>query len=122
MKKISKNKYLLIAIVIILFSIAITPKEFQNDTFFTIASGQRILKYGIESEEKLVWHEGLEFTNPRWLFDVIITEIYSLWNFCGIYCFVIIMTSIIGMMYFYILNKFTKKTFMSLFLYANYNV
>lgn len=109
MERISKKKYLLIAIVILLFSMAIVPKEFQNDTFFTIASGQRVLEYGVEKEEKLVWHEGLEFTNPRWLFDVIIAQIYNIGNFTGIYWFVIIITALISLSYFYVLNKFTQK-------------
>lgn len=102
--------------LIIIFTIAIVPKEFQNDTFFTIAIGQNILKNGIELEEKLVWHENLEYTNSRWAFDVITAKIYNMFDFNGIYFFTILMACIQMVLYYYILNKLTNKKFLSLFL------
>lgn len=111
--KFEKIKNILLIIVLIMFTMCIVGKSFQNDTFFTIAIGQSILKNGIEVVEKMVWHEGLNFTNPRWLFDVLITQIYNHFNFCGIYIFVMIIASIQMIFYYYILNKITKKRMLS---------
>ena len=69
--------HLIQIILIIIFSISLINKTVQNDTFFTIALGERVLEYGIEKEEKLVWHEGLEYTNSRWLFDGTVSKIYN---------------------------------------------
>lgn len=107
--KMNKIRNILFIALIIIFTISIVPKEFQNDTFFTIAIGENILKNGIENEEKLVWHEGLEFTNSRWLFDVLITEIYNAFDFIGVYVFVIIMAVLQMLLYYIILNKITKR-------------
>ena len=38
---------IILCILIVIFSMAIAPKTFQNDTFFTIAVGEKILKEGI---------------------------------------------------------------------------
>lgn len=72
--KVEKIKNILLLVCLMLFTIVFVNKEFPNDTFFTIAIGENILENGIQTEEKLVWHEGLEFTNPRWLFDIVITR------------------------------------------------
>ena len=113
MKKIKKIIYILI---IVFFMISIVPKRMQNDTFFTIAGGREILKNGIEAEEKLVWHEGLKFTNSRWLFDILITIIYNYYNFEGIYLFVIIISVIQGLLYYYVMQKITGKNKFSFFI------
>lgn len=106
----------LIQILIIVISMfSIVEKEFQNDTFFTIVIGERVLEHGIETEEKLVWHEGLEYTNSRWLFDIIITIINKFWGFIGIYIFTMIITAIFGIICYFIINNMTKKKFLSFF-------
>ncbi len=109
-----KIKYLIPILLIIIFMISIVPKSFQNDTFFTIAIGKDILETGVQTEEKLVWHEGLEFTNPRWLFDVIVATIYNNFNFLGIYIGVIVIACIQAILYYSIIEKIIQKTFFSL--------
>lgn len=84
---------------------SIAPKTFQNDTFFTLAVGQKILQEGIYTEETFTWHEGLEYQNVRWLFDITIANIYNIGGYTGIYIFVMIMASIIGITLFYIFSK-----------------
>lgn len=100
-------------LLIIFFMISITPKEFQNDTFFTIAIGERVLEYGVETEEHLVWHENLEYTNSRWLFDSIIATINNNLGYTGIYIFVMFIASLQGVLYYFIVNKITKNKFVS---------
>lgn len=102
-------------ILIILFVVGITPKQFQNDTFFTIPIGNRVLEYGVENEEHLVWHEGLEYTNSRWLFDIIVASINNMFGYAGIYIFVMIISSLIAILYYYIINDITKNKFISFF-------
>lgn len=125
-----KNKNIIIHVIqvllIICFIISITPKEFQNDTFFTIVIGNRVLEHGVETEEHLVWHEGLEYTNSRWLFDAIIAIINNNFGYTGIYVFVMFIASLQGILYYYIVNKITKNKYISflitlLIMYASRN-
>ena len=88
-------------------------KEFQNDTFFTIALGERTVEYGIEEFDGLVWHENLTFIHLRWLFDVLIYKINAIFGYLGIYIFVIVMSIIQGLLYYTIANKITKNKIIS---------
>lgn len=107
----------ILVIFLIIFTATIVKKSFQNDTFFTIAIGEEIIKNGIDENEKMVWHEGLKFTNPRWLFDIVITLIYNHFDFVGIYVFVIIIACLEMLFYYYIINKISKNKILS-FLYT----
>ena len=103
--KVNKKEIFFYLVLIIVFCMSIAPKEFQNDTFFTIAVGQKILEQGIYTEETFTWHEGLKYENVRWLFDIMIATIYKIGDFFGIYVFVMVMTAIIGVTLFYIFLK-----------------
>lgn len=105
----NKLKNIIIIILIIIFTISVVPRSFQNDTFFTIAKGNDVLENGVQKEEKLVWHEGLEYTNSRWLFDTIIATIYNNFNFIGVYILVLIIAVFQALIYNYILNKIIKR-------------
>ena len=100
-------------LILIIFMCSIVNKEFQNDTYFTIAIGEQVLEHGIEKEEKLVWHKGLEYTNSRWLFDSTIYTINKYLGFTGIYGFVMILAVIQGVIWYLIVNKITKKKIFS---------
>ena len=107
----NKNKVIniILILIIMLFMASCVNKTLQNDTFFTIALGENTVEHGIEKYDQLVWHEELEFIHLRWLFDVLIYFIYSISSFNGIYIFVIIMSIIQGLLYYFIVNKFTKN-------------
>lgn len=109
-----KLNYLIPILLIVIFIISIVPKELENDTFFTIKLGENILEQGVQKEEKLVWHENLEFTNPRWLFDVLCATIYNNFGFLGIYIGVICIASVQAILYYYILRQITNKRTFSL--------
>ncbi len=113
MKKKDIIIHVIQVLLIICFMVSITPKEFQNDTFFTIAIGNRVLEYGVETEEHLVWHEGLEYTNSRWLFDATIATIYNNFGYAGIYVFAMIFAALQGIAYYFILNMILKNKFLS---------
>ena len=77
----------------------------QNDTFFTIATGEHILQEGYDNVDHLTWHENLGFYKLRWAFDVAIAFIYNTFGFAGIYAFVVIIASLTGLSLFNILLK-----------------
>ena len=72
-----KNKFkkILCIILIIYFSISIVNKTFENDTYFGIAVGNKILDVGFYTEEDFSFIEGLEYENVRWIFDIIIATV-----------------------------------------------
>ena len=114
MKK-NKKEILILSILIIMFSIMITPKTLQNDTFFAIAGGKRVIEYGLEEVDRLTWHENLKFTNDRYIFDIIITLAYNLFNFFGVYIVVAIFSVIIGLVFYYLLLKRNINYILSFF-------
>ena len=74
LKTLKNNKvkiFELIAIILILiFAFSITPKQLQNDIFYTIKIGNLIQQNGIDGVDHFSWHEGLPYTYPHWLYDV----------------------------------------------------
>lgn len=102
-----KNKKLIIflSICILIFSIGIINKTFENDTYFTIKTGNYILHNGVDETEPFTWHENLKFTKLRWGFDVMVATIYNVAGFNGLYVFTIMMSAIIGISLFITLVK-----------------
>lgn len=103
----SKNKFKLITCIalVIFFSISVVSKMFENDTYFALAVGNKILDVGFYTEEDFTFVDGLEYENVRWIFDVIMANIYNNFDYLGIYVFVMIVTAIIGLSIYYILLK-----------------
>ena len=107
MKIIKENlKYIVIVLLIVFFTISIVPKNFQNDTFYTIAIGKQIIENGLDDVEHFSWHEGLEYQTPHWFFDYINGLIYNVFSFEGLYVFVCAISVIFMLIiYFNMLNK-----------------
>ena len=115
-EKVLNIKFIIMAIIcIILFVIAIVPKELQNDTFYTIKLGELILENGIDMQEHFAWHEGLPYTYPHWLYDVIIYLVYAVGSFNGIYISSIILGIALGITIYLINAKLTKNTVIPFF-------
>ena len=85
-KKLTSIAFNILAIFCIaIFCFAITPRSFQNDTFYTIAVGESIREYGIDGIDHFSMHD-LPYTYPHWLYDVIMSLIYDfLGGFTGLY-------------------------------------
>lgn len=98
-------KLIICIILVIFFSISGVSKMFENDTYFAIAVGNKILDIGFYTEEDFTFIEGLKYQNVRWIFDIIMANIYNKFNYLGIYIFVMIITAIIGISLFFILSK-----------------
>ena len=97
------------AIVITLFLIAasVTPKTFQNDTFYNIKVGEWIYENGISDLTKDMhsWHD-LPYTYPHWLYDLGIFVIYNAFGYAGIYVSTMIIYGLIGVCsYIFTKNK-----------------
>lgn len=103
-------------------SFSIFTKSIANDTFFSIPLGERILEEGFKSDDILTWHKGLEFTNDRWLFNVIIYLVYKAFGISGIAHFVTICSIGIGILLFAVMKDRTKNLPLAIFgmLFAMY--
>ena len=107
-EKISNFKInfgILAVILIIIFSVAITPITLQNDTYYTIKVGEYIANNGIDMKEPFAWHENLIYTYPHWLYDLITYFIYSIFGFTGIYVATCILSAILGVSIYFINKK-----------------
>ncbi len=70
---------------ILIFSFALTPITFQNDTYYTISIGEHIIQNGnIDMQDPFSWHEGLPYTYPHWAYDVGTYLIYNLGETIGL--------------------------------------
>ena len=114
-KKTNRRFNILAIICICIFSIGIVSKTLQNDTYYTITLGEYVLNHGIDMLEHFSWHEGLIYTYPHWLYDVIIYAIYSIGGFQGIYFSTIIFAMILGVSIYIIGSKFSKNNLIAFF-------
>lgn len=104
-----KKKEILAVLLIIFFVFSIVPREFQNDTFYTVTIGRDILQYGLDGIDHYSWHDSLSYTSPHWLFDVVNYLIYNVMGFDGLYIFVCIFSTLTMLLLYYILRK--KKVY-----------
>ena len=96
---------ILFFIILIIISISVVPKTLQNDTFYTIAIGNDILKYGIDGVDHYSWHEDLPYTYPHWLYDITIATIFNNWGFTGIYISTILLSIMLGTAMYFTITK-----------------
>ena len=98
---------------IAIFCIALTPKTFQNDTFYTIKVGQGIREWGIDGQDHYSFID-LPYTYPHWLYDVIMSLIYDfLGGFTGLYISTVILSVALGILLYFTLKKITKNSLVS---------
>lgn len=111
LNKQTKIAFEILAIIcLILLAIAITPKVFQNDTFYTIKIGQSIRQNGIDYKDHYSWHKDLKYLYPHWLYDVITSYIYDYCGgFQGLYIATIALAVFLGISLYYTNKKITKN-------------
>ncbi len=113
----SKWFFGIIAIILIaIFCIAMTPVTLQNDMFYTIKIGEQITETGIDMQDHFSWHEGLAYTYPHWLYDLITYYIYAGFGMTGIYVTTCILTAILGISLYIVNTKIAKNQLVSLIL------
>ena len=117
-KKISPQiRFTILAIILIaVFSLALTPVTFQNDTYYTIKIGELIQNNGIDMMDHFSWHENLPYEYPHWLYDLITYWIYSLFSFDGIFITTAILSCILGISIYLVDYKLTKNNVVSFFI------
>ena len=115
MKNKKKICFEIMAIILIaIFCISLTPKTLQNDTYYTIKIGEHIIENGgIDMMDPFSWHEGLEYTYPHWLYDVMIYLIYSAGGMLGIYISTCVFSILLGIAIYEVNSKLTKNQVLS---------
>ncbi len=99
---------------ITIFCISIVPKSLQNDTFYTIKTGQLIRENGIDYKDHFSWIENLPYMYPHWLYDIIISLIFDfMGGYTGIYISTIILTIILGILLYFTNKKMCKNPVVS---------
>lgn len=114
--KENKKLYIVLTILIIIVTAVCVRREMQNDTFFTIATGNYMLENGYDNLDHLTWHGNLQFYKLRWAFDLTIATIYNAFNFIGIYVFIVIIACITMVSLFNILIKQKNNIILSFIL------
>ena len=114
-EKIQNIKFNILAIVcIILFCITLAPITLQNDTFYTIRIGEHIVQTKtVDMQEPFSWHQGLPYTYPHWLYDVMIYLFYSIGNMTGIFISTVIFSAILGVVVYVTNKKICKNDLMA---------
>ena len=114
-KKQIKVVFEILAIIcLIIMAISITPKVFQNDTFYTIKIGQSIRTNGIDYKDHYSWHNNLKYMYPHWLYDVVTSIVYDYCGgFQGLYIATIVLAAILGILLYYTNKKIMNNQFMS---------
>ena len=95
-------------IFLILISILIVPKEFQNDTFYLIKAGESIINNGLDFVDHFSIHE-LNYLYPHLLFSIITYISFKFLSYKGIYILTIIFTIILSFSIYFINNKNSKN-------------
>ena len=115
LNKQTKIAFEILAIIcLIILAIAITPKVFQNDTFYTIKIGQSIRQNGIDYKDHYSWHKDLKYLYPHWMYDVITSYIYDYCGgFTGLYIATIALAIFLGISLYYTNKKITKNQVIS---------
>ena len=118
MKQKTKLKFnLIIILMITLFAIATIPKTLQEDTYYMIKVGEYISANGMqviqERIEPFSWLDGMKYTYPHWLLDIIFYLIYNIYDFLGIYIFVLIIGILTYMLIYYTNIKVGKNNIIS---------
>ena len=105
MKKYKKQIFQLIIIaILVIFIIVISPREMQNDTFWSIKVGEKLINEGIFGIDDFSIHKGLYYVAHHFLTDILIYIVYSFSGFAGLYAMEVIMAIIMAGM-LYLLNK-----------------
>jgi len=113
-----KRRFNILAILgIMIICISTAPIGLQNDTFYTVKIGEHIIETGgIDMKDPFSWHEGLKYTYPHWLYDVLMYLVYNLGGWNGIYLSTVILSCILGISVYLTNVKICKNNLISFLL------
>ena len=110
----ASTKFTIMAVILIaIFCLALTPVTLQNDTYYTIKIGEHIVQNGIDMKDPFSWHEGLPYTYPHWLYDLITYLVYNVFGMTGIYIVTCILSVILGLSVYTVNRKLCKNQLFS---------
>lgn len=97
-------------VCIALFCFSITPRTFQNDTYYTIKIGEYITQNGVGNltEDPFSWHD-LSYTFPHWLYDFLTYQAYSVGEFFGVYVLTVGLSVVLGILLYSTCSKISKN-------------
>lgn len=127
-KTLEKIMKILVKVVcicaIVCFAYSLTPKTFQNDTYYTIKIGEQIEKNTEHWYDLLPWNKGLDmkdhfsyhnlpYTYPHWLYDLLTYKVYSIGGFSGVYHATCILAIVLGISIYLVNLRFSKSDIIS---------
>ena len=80
---------------------------------FTFFNNKNFSKYGIDNQDHFSWNQGLSYTYPHWLYDLIVYFIYSISNFDGLYVVTCILSCILGITLYMVSSRLSKNHIIS---------
>lgn len=108
-KFLNTSKYLISILVIIIFAFACINKNFENDLFFDIKTGQSILKYGLDFKDHFSFIPNLTYIYLHWIYDLFIFFVYNFGGWNGVFSFFLLVFSIFGLTVFFVNTNYTNK-------------
>ena len=112
-------------IIIAFFAYSLTPKTFQNDTFYTIKIGEHLENSVGSASGYLPWnnkidfkdpfsiHKDLPYTYPHWLYDLLTYKIYKIDGLSSVYMATCILAVILGLSIYFVNRKLNKNIIIS---------
>lgn len=112
-------------LIIIFFAYSLTPKTFQNDTFYTIKIGEHIQNNmdswkdflpghkGLDLQDPFSFHEDLPYMYPHWLYDLLTYKIYQINGFSSVYVATCLLAIMLGLSIYFINRRLNKNMFIS---------
>ena len=95
---------ILLVIAMVVSIIILCPKPMQNDTFWSIKVGEKLVKDGTWDVDTFSMHDGLKYVAHHFFTDVVIYFAYVLGGLTGLYVLEILMA--LGLAWIlYLLNK-----------------
>ncbi len=118
---------ILFILTIVIYAWSLTPRSFQNDTFYTIKIGELIDKSTEHYYDLLPWNKGLDmkdhfsyhnlpYTYPHWLYDLLTYKVYTIGNFQGIYIATCALAITMGLLIYFVNVKLNKSHNISFFI------
>ena len=118
-----KKIYIVLCILIIIFSASLTEKTFQNDTYALIALGRDMISNRLDGYDHLTFHENLRSAHTSIIFEILLYKVYDLFCYQGIYIFIMILSALNSIILFRFLLKRNNSKLISFIItiFAIYN-
>ena len=116
LEKYKEKIFMIVAIFLIaIFAFSLSPKQMQNDIYYTVTIGKLIRENGIDKIDHFSWHEGLPYEYPHWLYDVGMSFLYDIGGFETIYISTCVFSILLGISIFLVNSKLSGNKQISFF-------